>query len=458
MAEFRFPPIAGDRGPGFWSRPANLMASRNKFLRLDYSNEWRYSFGQPNPPDRSVPFSALLQPGRSRDGSFRFIVLGDTGEGDYSQYGLLPLIRGLKPDFIIINGDVAYPAGRTGTEKRDQDDFLVGFFEPYRNMHCPVWATPGNHEYYSGGNGREFYDIFCTRKYDQRWADHGLRHETLQPGTYWELADPDGPSKLVVIGIDSGKSANLDGKNDWWQVWKRKIYPDDTQHLWLDERLRRAKSAKKKVIVLFHIPALVRGSHKEENLNTLHRVIAEHDCVRLVLCGHEHNHQDYSAATFLRYLEKEQTGRPFDRPVVPRYIVSGGGGAYLQSTDFADGPYPCDVRYPSKEWWKGEVPAIRRIVGVGRDKSMVSRGVSSLLDDATRDEDVPKKLSLILVEVKPSTPAGGKLETWVTPVFLEHLKDLYTSKDVVVDVQAGNPPVGDAELKACLQSKYRFRL
>jgi len=102
-------------------------------------------------PDRSAPFSTLV--GSPLPASFRFLILGDTGEGDYSQYGTLPMIRAMRPSFVLINGDVAYPAGRN-------EDFERGFFTPYRGLNVPIWATPGNHEYYSTLKGAEFFGLF----------------------------------------------------------------------------------------------------------------------------------------------------------------------------------------------------------------------------------------------------------------------------------------------------------
>ena len=265
MADIRYPCFTGQRGVGYWLHPKNLLASRQKILRVDYSNEWRYEFGDPNPPDRSVALSQILPADKNSNKGFRIIILGDTGEGDKSQYSLLPLIYAFNPDFIIINGDVAYPAGRMGLDP-EKDDFLSGFFKPYSHLNIPIWATPGNHEYYSPNNGRDFYDIFCTKKYDRYWGEYGLRHSVLQPGMFWELSDENGASKLVIIGLDSGKSANLDGHNSLWQFWKRKIYPDHTQHSWLDERLRKAQNSGNKVIILFHIPALSRDKQTEKNL------------------------------------------------------------------------------------------------------------------------------------------------------------------------------------------------
>src|SRR5829696_4898866 len=156
--EFIFPKLSGLRGPGFWLNPINWVASRKKFRR-DHTVEWRqrYEHDSPAAPDRVTDFTELTGQQHLSEG-FSFIILGDTGEGDKSQYALLPLIRALKPDFMVINGDLAYPAG-------SEDDFLEGFFQPYQNLGIPIWAVPGNHEYYSPQNGREFFDLFCTAKH-----------------------------------------------------------------------------------------------------------------------------------------------------------------------------------------------------------------------------------------------------------------------------------------------------
>ena len=375
---------------------------------------------------------------KNPNNGFRIIILGDTGEGDRSQYGLLPLIYALKPDFLIINGDVAYPAGRIGMSP-DEDDFVSGFFKPYSNLNCPIWATPGNHEYYSSNNGRDFYDVFCSRKHDRLWSQYGLRHNVLQPGMYWELNDSAGNSKLVIIGLDSGKSANLDGHNDWWQFWKRKIYPDHTQHIWLDERLRKAQNSGSKVIILFHIPALTRDIQVEEYLSTIHQLIADYSCVKLVLCGHDHNHQQYTSEIFRRYIEKEEAYKGINK-TFPDYIVNGGGGAFLQSTDYKDGLYK-GIRYPSRDQWKIYAKFGRQIVSSwGRNKSWLSKAVAAFYDDAKTDADAAKYLSFILVEYNSNWPVGVKSEIRVTPVFMDDINQLYDPNEIV-DVMDKNHPI-----------------
>jgi len=430
----RFPPLRTRRGIGFWLRLGNLWASRRKFLRSDRSNEWRYQFhgAAAPPPDRSVSFSGLLD--RPVAGGFRFLILGDTGEGDRSQYGLLPLIRVLQPDFLIINGDVAYPAGST-------EDFRAGFFEPYRDLHIPIWAVPGNHEYYAPNRGQEFYDVFCTRRAAALWAEYGLRM-VPQPGTYWELREPDPQVPLVVLGVDTGQKADLDGK-----------HPEDgdgRQHAWLDQRLGLADREGRKAIVLFHIPALVRERAADVRLAALHGILAAHPSVRLVLCAHEHNVQLYEPATFEQFLREQYRVLAAAAPA-PRYIVAGSGGATLGHTDFAAGPYPA-VRYPAPEKWRQYARLGRKaVVAAGLADSALSRVVGLFEKSALSDWDAAQYLSMILVEVR-AAPAAVR----VTPIFLDDLEALFQHlpPGSVVDVRDPNPPVDAAAVAACRQPAF----
>jgi len=449
MIEFKFPDLARDRGPGFWLRPRNIAASQ-RTLRLDYSNEWRYTFGEPNPPDRVVSAARLLG---DRPQGYRIVVLGDTGEGDRSQYGLVPLIRALRPQMMIINGDVAYPAGRAGTFDPNDDDFLIGFFRPYRNLGIPIWATAGNHEYYSPANGRDFHEVFCTRKFDDAWSDHGLPHAVLQPGMYWELRDD--AAKLVIIGLDSGKAANLDGDNSWWQVWKRKIHPDGRQHAWLDERLRRADANGDRAIVLFHIPALVDQAHKEDDLSVLHRILAAHPSVSAILCGHEHNYQSYSQGTFRRYLEERHT-----KYITPRsnahYIVAGSSGAALASTEFKERAYQA-VAYPSAQDWR-TVAGLGRVATKPLQKTVIGAIVGRLSQNAAADGDAAMYLSLVVIDIGPR--GAARTAVTITPGLMESLDKLFEGipPRTVVDLMDANAPINRAEVARCLQRLPHIQL
>jgi 3',5'-cyclic AMP phosphodiesterase CpdA len=447
--KLEFPRYPKNRGPLYWTRDANLWAGRRR-LRADDSNNWRYdfereyrnpapalsSFGPPpagatDPSARIRPISALLEPGKAPGTKIRFLLLGDTGEGDHSQYGLLPVIRAIQPDFLIINGDIAYPAG-------ELQDFEEGFFDPYRDLRVPIWAVPGNHEYYSGDHGATFYELFCTRLHEDRWTRSGLR-SVPQPGTYWELreeaapAGADSAGRLVVIGVDSGQTGNLDGKislaRRFGELFDKSVghaAGDRRQYDWLEERLQVADREQAKVIICFHIPSLVDGKHHGDiGLVRLHQMIASHPSVRLVVAAHIHSYQQYSPDTFGKYLA-EVIGRSTSTP--PHYIVCGNGGAGLSRSDFPNKPFATSGRCPDeKEWaayvrdsklWLSRYPKVRSGL-VGKLARLVDRALGA-------DPDEPRFLSMVLVEVDPALSPSDRIK--VIPVWVRDLEGLVNGK------------------------------
>jgi hypothetical protein len=111
-----------------------------------------------------------------------FFLIGDTGEQDASQYAVAPCLTGpanseLTPgtgdetQFAVIVSDVIYPAG-------DINEYINGFYIPYQNYRAPIYALPGNHDWYDGLNG--FMFNFCA-------ADplpiERYRANSLKPGT-----------------------------------------------------------------------------------------------------------------------------------------------------------------------------------------------------------------------------------------------------------------------------------
>src|SRR5262249_59034611 len=72
---------------------------------------------------------------------FSFLVIGDPGEGDHSQYVLieryLELGRSSDVKFLVISSDVIYPAGSMA-------DYEFNFYFPFKGIAKPVYAIPGN--------------------------------------------------------------------------------------------------------------------------------------------------------------------------------------------------------------------------------------------------------------------------------------------------------------------------
>jgi hypothetical protein len=365
---------------------------------------------------------------------------------------------------MIINGDIAYPAGRIKEGDGNKDDYLAGFFEPYRDLDIPIWSVPGNHEYYACGQGREYYETFCSRKFASRWSKYGLRL-VPQPGTYWELKESNPNLKLSVIGIDTGKKGNLDGDPG---TRRRLARPDNKQHTWLERRLAKADAEGRKVIVLFHIPALSRKkNNKDIHLKKLHQIIASHKSVRLVVCGHDHNYQGYLPGVFSKYLDDYAGRRPSSDHSID-YIVTGGGGAYLTSTDFKRSfweklfrkkQYTADILFPTPDQWKSYARIGRKVLdSMGMSKSFVSRIVGITEKDSLSDMDAAQYLNLLLVEVlKGNSP--NEFSVVVSPVFMDNLKNLFVKvpDEAILDIMDEDLPVHPDRLRGCIKQKLAIR-
>ncbi len=94
-----------------------------------------------------------------------FVVIGDTGEADASQYVVAPalsrVVREHQAGFVVIMSDVIYPSG-------DVNDYVDAVYSPYRStdsdqfrVDAPLLGQPGNHDWYDGLYGFMYH--FCGR-------------------------------------------------------------------------------------------------------------------------------------------------------------------------------------------------------------------------------------------------------------------------------------------------------
>ena len=86
-----------------------------------------------------------VRPPGAQSGDFSFVVIGDTGEGDASQHALrdqLLTVAGQEDvRFVVIGSDVVYPNG-------SMIDYETNFWLPFKGVTKPVYAIPGNHDWY----------------------------------------------------------------------------------------------------------------------------------------------------------------------------------------------------------------------------------------------------------------------------------------------------------------------
>ena len=227
----------------------------------------------------------------------RFVVMGDTGEGNESQRAVAVAIRELCAtegcDFVLLLGDNIYEAG---VESVDDEQWQTKFEIPYADVDLPFYAVLGNHDYggsllgiQTGGLGNEWergpIEVQYTMR-SERWE---------MPATHYTLTF----GNVGIIMLDTNSI-----------VWGDTRHGD--QRAWYAEALREVEGSDW-VIVAGHHPYLSNGQHGNagdyesievggvevpnpvpvldgENLRTFYdaEVCGTAD---VVLAGHDHNLQ-----------------------------------------------------------------------------------------------------------------------------------------------------------------------
>ncbi|MFJ7149275.1 metallophosphoesterase family protein [Streptomyces sp. NPDC100445] len=306
-----------------WLDPRVLWAARNGVLA-----SW---FGDPTGRTRGRWVARRAAAGAPADKvvrrdvpeRFSFMVLGDPGEGGDSQYAVVPGFLEVARDteFAVIASDVVYPVGCA-------DDYGRNFFRPYRDYPAPVYAIPGNHDWYEDLDA--FMRVFCAetaplppesrpRPLTRAWWRSLLWHrarptdgqrlaearrlrsapgqQAVQPGPYWAIDA--GPVR--IIGIDTGLLGTLDAEQGTW--------------------LREVSRGPRPKILVTGSPLYVDGEHHPcpvEGGGTVDDVVRapEHHYVAAI-GGDIHNYQRYPVDVGGRTVQ---------------YVVAGGGGAFMHAT------------------------------------------------------------------------------------------------------------------------------
>ena len=250
---------------------------------------------------------------------FSFIVIGDPGEGDASQYALVDRYLALggrdEIKFLVIASDVIYPAGA-------MVDYERNFYLPFKSFTKPIYAIPGNHDWFDALEGfnanflepnparaalaaRVAADLHLTSTNRTR-IDHLLQRagelrdlygisNARQRAPFFELQTKD----FAMIAIDTGILRTM----------------DDRQRSWLSKALERSRS--KFTMAIVGHPRYAAGQDAGENdpgIASLYTEL-EQAGVRVMMGGDTHAFEYYRAES------------PDRSPI--HYFVNGGGGAYL---------------------------------------------------------------------------------------------------------------------------------
>ena len=223
--------------------------------------------------------------------------------------------------FTYIVSDVIYPAG-------DVQDYRDKFYHPYRDLQGPIYAIPGNHDWYDGLHG--FMTLLCGADPDQRPPVHTAKNrwkrafldltwreaiEARQEDLDWiknhkpETSGQRTPyfalelKELLLVGIDTGITSGIDAEQGEW--------------------LRRVSKLPKDKILLTGKPLIVDASRKRCDIagsrDTVNAIVdhPEHRYIA-VIGGDIHNYQRYPVELS-------------DKRVI-QHIVSGAAGAYTKAT------------------------------------------------------------------------------------------------------------------------------
>ncbi len=321
----------------------------------------------------TIAEAARVRPQAGR--SPRFAVIGDPGEGDDSQLYPANIQRGAAKrmacdsiaqrssrqpgdtpapgagpiDFILISSDVIYPGG-------EMADYERAFYRPYAPVpnggaEVPVYAIPGNHDWYDslrgflanftfsasqGGLGasslrKMLWDWRPWRRLDRkrvrqlrdRYSMHQIggradRPETHQRLSFFEMDFADKP--LKIFALDNGVTGSIDA----------------LQFRWLAGRLAEARAVPAAeqpfILVLVGNPLYVGGEFAGEreapvgpgdgqesrSERELYELLRAHE-VDVVMGGDTHAYQRYE----VHYRNQAGQARTM------HHIVNGGGGAYL---------------------------------------------------------------------------------------------------------------------------------
>ena len=267
---------------------------------------------------------AVEPEGVSEAGDFSFVVIGDTGEGDPSQMvlhdQLIAAGRREAVKFLVLSSDVVYPDGK-------MKDYEKNFYLPFKGFEKPVYAIPGNHDWFDANEG--FNANFLTaetaqlalrsrlaedlnteaittdQRFDEitteakRLREYYRVRNGLQRAPFFEMHT----NGFSLIAVDTGILRRVDAK----------------QKAWLEAALSRAGN-NFKMVVLGH-PFYAAGVYQGQNapaLNELYETLQRFE-VDAAMAGDTHDFEFYRA--------KYATQAGQEKEML--HFVNGGGGAYL---------------------------------------------------------------------------------------------------------------------------------
>ena len=274
-----------------------------------------------------------------RDGDFSFLVIGDPGEGDPSQHALrdqvLTAARRDEVKFVVIASDVVYPNG-------EMRDYEAKFYLPLKGVSKPVYAIPGNHDWFNALDGfaANLMRPDAAQAALTARANADLRFSSTTEGRIVRLIG-DAARLRQYYGIQAGLQ-----RAPFFEIHTDRVSlvavdtgilksVDDKEMTWLRAALDRSKGTLT-IAILGH-PLFAAGRYQAEefaSFTAVHDLLKAHG-VPIVIAGDTHD--------FEYYREPDAAGGR-----TMHHFVDGGGGAYLSigtALGFPERPALADYAY-----------------------------------------------------------------------------------------------------------------
>ena len=282
---------------------------------------WREAMSEAS-GEKMGPDAYRLQPQDVRDtGDFSFLVIGDPGEGDASQLILKDQILAASAQpgvkFLVISSDVIYPTGA-------MKDYEKKFYLPMKGVTKPVYAIPGNHDWYDAleGFAANFYRPDIARRAMQARVNRDLHISTTTEKHIDDLIDqagwlrkeygvPTGHQQAPFFQVSAGNFVLLCVDTGVL----RQV--DSTQMAWIRAVLEASKG--KFVMALLGHPFYAAGEYQgsmNPQFEEMHALFRKYK-VPMVMAGDTHDMEYYI-----------EPGKEGDNHTM-HHFVNGGGGAYL---------------------------------------------------------------------------------------------------------------------------------
>lgn len=303
--------------------------------------------------DGAVVFEAEAQ--ARKPAAHRMVVFGDAADGSKEQRVLAAAVAAVRPDAVLLVGDLVYSRGRAA-------EYRTRFFPVYNGEGVPLMRSvpflglPGNHDVpFAGYPDAGAYFAYWSQPLNGPVLRRGEAGAAPMGEVHGAVVAAAGPAfpRMASFSFDYGKVH--------WTVLDSNVYTDwghPTMLAWLEADLKAARRADWRIVALHHPLFQSSRSHFDDQWMRPISPILEKYGVDLVFAGHVHNYQRTAPLRF-KPTRVGPRGRAvagaftvdeaFDGKGVTRakgivHVVTGAGGAELYD------PWQTDAKASWQPW------------------------------------------------------------------------------------------------------------